>query len=418
MAEEEIKKIDFNECLSENKIVTVPNHIEVENSTLNFKNINFNRFSLESKKISTSFKNEHSFNIEIDGDDFLKDIKAIMFINCKFNQGFHCNYSLKYDLIFMESIIQEVNFFLVKEKSINKVLFIGNIIKKLSIVESNLNKFEINSQDMGTQLFHIETVKIHNSTFSNNFSFYNSIVKDISIIDVDFEKNVRFIKSKFEKGIYSDDICFDNTNFKKLVILEKCEFKEKVILNNVTFEGVGQFRELEFKKGLDLDLVSSEKEMNFYDIRGLSNKKSIENTSQETYRILKYNCEKIGNIIESNKYHALELEKKKNNLSFYDLKNGIPFHINYVTSKFGTSWFTALRWILYVGFITNIWIHWDNFEFFLEHKYFLSMDILKYMSIIHLDELKKHPYIFIFNKVALGYLYYQFIIAVRKDTRK
>ena len=42
----------------------------------------------------------------------------------------------------------------------------------------------------------------------------------------------------------------------------------------------------------------------------------------------------------------------------------------------------------------------------------------KYMSIINGDELKEHSFVFLVNKVLLGYLYYQFVTAVRKDTRK
>lgn len=41
------------------------------------------------------------------------------------------------------------------------------------------------------------------------------------------------------------------------------------------------------------------------------------------------------------------------------------------------------------------------------------------MSIVNLDEcIKLNPLIFLFNKVGLGYLYYQFLMSVRKDTRK
>jgi len=34
------------------------------------------------------------------------------------------------------------------------------------------------------------------------------------------------------------------------------------------------------------------------------------------------------------------------------------------------------------------------------------------------DKLKASPLIFLLNKISLGYLYYQFLISVRKDTRK
>jgi hypothetical protein len=35
-----------------------------------------------------------------------------------------------------------------------------------------------------------------------------------------------------------------------------------------------------------------------------------------------------------------------------------------------------------------------------------------------LEKLKDKPFILFINKLSLGYLYYQFLTAVRKDTRK
>ena len=48
----------------------------------------------------------------------------------------------------------------------------------------------------------------------------------------------------------------------------------------------------------------------------------------------------------------------------------------------------------------------------------LFNEFFKYISIASFDELKNKPWLFVFNKLMLGYLYYQFIIAVRKDTIK
>lgn len=65
-----------------------------------------------------------------------------------------------------------------------------------------------------------------------------------------------------------------------------------------------------------------------------------------------------------------------------------------------------------------------SFEYIFEYvnKWELFKEILadtpKYMSIINGDELKEYSVAFLLNKVLLGYLYYQFVTAVRKDTRK
>jgi len=44
--------------------------------------------------------------------------------------------------------------------------------------------------------------------------------------------------------------------------------------------------------------------------------------------------------------------------------------------------------------------------------------IAKYATIVTYDDLKDHPKLFLLNKISLGFLYYQFILAVRKNTRK
>jgi hypothetical protein len=126
--------------------------------------------------------------------------------------------------------------------------------------------------------------------------------------------------------------------------------------------------------------------MNFFDIEKLDSPKAKNNTSQETFRIIKHNFNKIGNTIEANKYHSLELKKRRNQLKIF-------------STDFFTSWSLVNDGHTLCGA-------------------FLS-DTFKYISIINYDDcIKKNPIIFILNKVLLGYFYYQFITAIRKDTRK
>ena len=75
-----------------------------------------------------------------------------------------------------------------------------------------------------------------------------------------------------------------------------------------------------------IDGVYIEKEINFYGAKGLENSEHI---SQETYRIIKYNCQKIANQIEANKYHALELKKRKEALTKSNLLDYIVFNFNW-----------------------------------------------------------------------------------------
>ncbi len=97
----------------------------------------------------------------------------------------------------------------------------------------------------------------------------------------------------------------------------------------------------------------------------------------------------------------------------------IVFKLHHISSNHSTNWVLALLWIILVGFLTTIFLHLNAAkELFINP--FKAFDYLfKYIYIGNMDdELKHNSLVFLFNKVSLGYLYYQFLTAVRKDTRK
>ena len=90
------------------------------------------------------------------------------------------------------------------------------------------------------------------------------------------------------------------------------------------------------------------------------------------------------------------------------LPDGIVLFIHKLSSNHSSNWFLALFWIFVVSLITS-WsldsITVDNF--------------FKYINILSKIEDFNCSYMAMtLNKVSLGYLYYQFLTAVRKDTRK
>jgi predicted PurR-regulated permease PerM len=156
----------------------------------------------------------------------------------------------------------------------------------------------------------------------------------------------------------------------------------------------------------------------------LDSNNSIINTSQETYRLIKYYFSQIGNTIESNKYHALELELYTknnwknivNNFLLDDnrkpssILNGIVTFFHKISSNHSTNWMFTLFWIFVVSFLTNFYL---NSNLTSLECYF------KYISILSkLEDFNGSYIVMTLNKISLGYLYYQFLTAVRKDTRK
>lgn len=338
--------------------------------------------------------------------------------------------------------------FIIKEKNIYDHIFIDNNedginleINKLILFSSKLGgKFYINKQYAGNdKTMKIHSLKISDTIFEENFKLHNVDVAEFSIEDTDFEKHADFFKSKFTLGtltkddvskINEHDIGFKAINFKGLALFGDTEFQKKLIFKYVTFESFSHFRKAKLFQGLDLDYSNIQNEMNFFDVEKLDTKEAKKNTSQETYRIIKHNFEKIGNKIEANKYFALELEQKKINLENDEPRKWldyIVFKIHWLSSEFGTNWFRVLILICFTSFMTVGFVHFELLkQLFFNPSLFRPEYIMKiineffqYLYILNKSEiLVSHPATLLFNKIALGYLYYQFLISIRKDTRK
>ncbi len=417
-----------------------------------FSDVDFNNSNL---KLGTSL-------LEIDNTDILtrvnevesKDIKQVEFRNCKF-----------FSLPDISDEIWRVEFFcceIVDATNIQHFLTSSNVDKKVYFNECHFNTisfgdtrakhysfhkklcyfelnggkiemFTIENIDIPSKLYinkqydgndkttKIKNLKIENAKFNENFKLHKCEIENSIIKDSDFEKHADFYKSVFSKGLVDDSsnrdktIYFKALNFRGLALFGDCEFKEKVDFKYVTFEGHSHFRKALFEKGLDLDYTNIQQEINFFDIKGLDLISSKENTSQETYRIIKHNFQKIGNQIEANKFYALELGKKREALENEKSKNWLDYIVfkgHWISSEHSTNWALALSWIIVIGLFTSLLTSLPK------DKSFISCvdEVFKHMYI--LDKSIENPILLLLNKLSLGYLYYQFLTAIRKDTRK
>jgi hypothetical protein len=361
--------------------------LEKYTDMINGNNSNAVYISNHIKKDGTKISHE---NIELDdekipADTYINRLKEtnyteIHFVNCQFNSDIN--------------IFQEYSSIILKNCTCKGKFYINNQY-------SNQN-----------QIMNIDTINIQDTKFEQNSKLHNTKVKNFTFKDTDFEKNADFFKTHFE---VTQDILFHIINFRALALFGELVFDRYVEFKYVTFAGYSHFRSATFKKGLNLEYANIEKEMNFFDIKELYKKLSQTKTSQETYRIVKHHLQKVGNIIYSNKYHALELQKKKGQVCSYGDKENrslldcIVLSIHKVTSDYSTNWFYALVWILAVGLLTS-YVVYDGL---------IVVEFYKYSSLLtSIDDFCGIYWLFILNKIALGYLYYQFVMAVRKDKRK
>jgi len=284
----------------------------------------------------------------------------------------------------------------------------------------------------------------------------------------------------FNECNFHNNIVFERLEFKGLFLLENCTFEQNLTFQNIIFQNTTsfilskvknetkyihtKFQSLalfsEFKsKELIFDNTFFKDESNFLDIK-------IDKLSRETARIIKNSFEQQNNIIEANKFYALEMKEREKELN-KDRKEGknllewLVFKIHGLASNHSQDWLLSLFWILSFsfgyGFINCI----NNY---LDTKLeFILIDIFVYLIIIVISVLvvqneKINNYYLIgvfyliygftskdFNlydisnninpfsimtgwqelsfltlsyKIIIAYLIYQLIISIRQNTRR
>lgn len=425
-------KIDSSKInLSEKK----ENYIEISSlrednhpNLKKIKNINF----IENKSISddkNEFKKINSNNAEykflVFENCIFKDfeisnyVDELKFIDCTFE-----NITLKHrfdNIVFEDCTIKNKftikNYLSLKDQKLSTgnnivAFFRGSIHELLLYGLINFeHKLYINPQSKkNDELCQIDKLSIEACSFLDKFKLHNTIVKEVEILDVNFEKNADFYKTQFQKGINTNEIYFNSIVFSGMALFGYTKFFEKIIFEYTTFEKPSNFVKAIFLKGFDLENINSKEEINFYGIEILDKT----TTSQETYRIIKNQFEKLNNKIEANKYHTLEMEQhrkdiwNKDYITFKLLSDGIVSFFHWASSNHSSNWILALFWIFMVSLITS----WSLDSVTVDN-------VFKYINILSKIEDFNCSYIAMtLNKVSLGYLYYQFLTAVRKDTRK
>lgn len=373
---------------------------------------------------NSQFESFHELNDEIKQiykiSTLVEHVKNLMFIfekcNIKFsNENIILNKYIKFNECRINVSVQHTK--------INEIYLKAQNFKNCNFESLSLSHSEV--QVVYIDLNNIPNIMIQSVVIKGDFTIHSSTIYSITIKDVDFES-----LSEFNGVIFQDKFDFQEITCKGLTLFDKCVFNTKAQFEYIIFEKFTSFRGTTFNQGLNLDYTSGDKDINFFGIKGLESKESKANTSQETYRSIKHNFEKIGNKIDANKYHALELDQKRKELKkdkWNNKKEYIVFLLHHLSSEHSTNWFLVLCWIFFVGFATVLLLHgniisdlWSSPEHF-KREYIVKLfdQVLKFIYIGNMDdEFKSYPFIFLFNKVSLGYLYYQFITAVRKDTRK
>jgi hypothetical protein len=233
-------------------------------------------------------------------------------------------------------------------------LYISNCIIDSKFI---LNKYEINS------------FVCENSEFNNKFEFKQNKVNLFEINNTNYHKLVDCHSTSFKKFSITKSI------FEDFVGFEACIFgdTEKKLNNNnakytyATFLSFINFRNAKFNDGLDLEHINLKEPPNFLNVDV-----SPIDTNRETYRLIKYSFDRIGNYIEANKFYTNEIKKYKEELKVNKKDTSLALLKLYgLFSDYGQSYLQPIGWILFTSILYSVVIcaFENNILFSIYHQF-------------------------------------------------
>lgn len=302
-------------------------------------------------------------------------------------------------------------------------------------------------------------IEISNAKNLNKLNLQNSIFEDdVQIKYSELKDMTNFTNTRFNgladfNNTTFNHVRFRNTEFNQTSVFNEAQFNENVDFQYTKFVGNALFVDAIFMKKLNLRNTIFGTNPNFLGITSEKNTISeIDVENRETARIIKSSFDGIHNIIEANRFYALEMKKREEELIFN--KNPLEwlvFKIHGLSSNHSQEWFTALLWIIVSGIMFYTWNQKDILEYNLKilfsipfivliFKYttrvFIKQSTLIYLiaipfycSKITFDSLAKalNPLgkftngmtfsELLFN-IVIAYLIYQLVVSIRQNTRR
>lgn len=311
--------------------------------------------------------------------------------------------------------------------------------------------------------YEIKKLFLDHATFESLLEIKNQKVKSINLYNsrfkkfVDFE-NTHFYKVLFKNTVFENKVSYRDTKFKEAIDFSYVTFKDNVIFNDASF-----FKELSIKDCIFEMSVS---------FLGIKHDNNLKLKDRETARKIKDSFEQQNNIIEANKFYALEMKEREKELN-EDRKKGknifewLVFKFHGISSNHSQNWLLALFWILVIGMLsstidffyfsnepcivydfsitnlalvyTGIFIFYYLIATYFDGNYFkttlslfaivpiywyLTRDFLfcSFSKTINPFSIMKSAedinIIQLFFKIIIAYLIYQLIISIRQNTRR
>lgn len=388
----------------------------------------------------------------------------------------------EYDLLKYENNM--LYFYGINFDNIFKILFLKDKItfrclKEVANIPAMLSNHTKNiiTKYNSIPIQNIKGIVFNDCSLNKVFFDENSNIEYISFNQCDINseielRNFKNINLNIHKTILHKSVLFQNnkynslniefSTFKELVSFEDSIFGD-VLFKDVVFLNYVNFKDTTFKKELDLSKISFKENVDFLNIKVYEN-----NINRETARIIKHSFEKQDNIIEANKFYAIEMEKREKELREkkpFDWLNWLVFKFHKLSSNYSQDWLLALLWIVFFGITASLYeiyllctcsfnlINLITINLFLispiiinqkfdkfNQYYFLVLYLFSYFFIVTncfpIEPEKTMSFAKTINpfstmtgnydidilqllfKIIIAYLIYQFIISIRQNTRR
>lgn len=330
----------------------------------------------------------------------------------------------------------------------------------------------LTSIDLEDSIFY-KKVKIQNIHIVGKSNFFNTSFKDLA----------DFYQTEFNQ------VDFRRTNFEQISVFAEAIFKKDVDFKYVKFLGKSIFRDTVIEGKLNLRDTIFDDDANFLDVTSKKREKNDDEEflgaieeiivqNRETARVIKNFYDKSNNIIEANRFYALEMKEREreNELeirnkkvrTFKSVTDYIIFKLHGISSSHSQDPVSPFIWIFSISFfyLTLMQINkqdYSSFGLLYYHVanimsivitlslYYKKCEISNICKLLYVGVLQLYFLIFIsscsiesiFNaisdkinpfsimtspdtitfdlllfKIIMAYLIYQFIISVRQNTRR
>ena len=256
----------------------------------------------------------------------------------------------------------------------------------------------------------IESLNFSRTIFEQKVEIKECTINSCDFANTRLEKVCDFYRTHFY------EVNFDKTTFEGIAVFTESKFHKDINFKYTTFEKLALFRKTTFEKTVNFEDSIFKEEANFLDI-------TANMANRETARIIKNSFEQQNNTIEANRFYALEMKKREEELTKKLPKSfleWIIFKIHGISSDHSQSWFLALFWIVLISLFYTANIQ-DNFIDTVFATYYSDMldniaNAVNPFSIMT----SKDPMTFdlLMFKITITYLFYQFVVSVRQNTRR